>query len=142
MVAQARPGREVPVELWRDGASRTVQVNVAAAEVARESRPAPAAADPGRGGTGRLGLLVRELPAPARRALGVEYGLIVEGVEGINADTALQPGDVILAINNQRFSNLEEFNRLVSGARSGGSVALLVRRGDATLFVPAKVAAG
>jgi len=142
MVAQAKPGSDVSVEIWHDGASRTVQVNVAAAEAPKETRAAAAAAEPARSSTGRLGLVVRELPVPARRALGVDYGLVVEGVEGVNANAPLQPGDVILAVSNQRFSSLEEFNRLVSGAQPGGSIALLVRRGDATLFVPAKVAAG
>jgi serine protease Do len=141
MVAQTKPGTDVSVEVWHDGARRTVQIIVAAAEAPRESRAGRAATEPGRS-SGRLGLLVRELPIPARRALGVDYGLVVEGVEGVNANAPLQPGDVVVAVNNQRFSNLEEFNRLVSGAPPGASIALLVRRGDATLFVPAKVAAG
>ncbi|HEX2541219.1 MAG TPA: Do family serine endopeptidase [Caldimonas sp.] len=142
MVAQAKPGRDVPVEVWRDGAGRTLQVTVAAVEPPKEKTPVAAAGSPGRSDTGRLGLLVRELPAPARRALGVDYGLVIEGVQGVNANAPLEPGDVILAVNNQRFSNFEEFNRLVSTAQPGGTLALLIRRGEATLYVPAKVAAG
>jgi serine protease Do len=142
LVAQARPGTDVSVEVWHDGARRTVKVNVAAAEAPRESRAAPAAAEPSPSVAGRLGLLVRELPVPARRSLGIDYGLVVEGVEGVNANAPLQPGDVVVAVNNQRFSSLQEFNRLVSDAPPGGSLALLVRRGEATLFVPAKVAGG
>jgi serine protease Do len=142
IVAQTTPGRDVPVEVWRDGARRTVQVTVAAAEAPREPRPVAASGDTRRSGTGRLGLVVGELPAAARRALGVDYGLVVEGVEGVNGNAALQPGDVILAVNNQRFSSVDEFNRLVSSAQPTGSIALLVRRGDATLFVPAKLVAG
>ena len=80
-----------------------------------------------------------ELPAPRRRELGIDFGLVVQGVQGVNADAPLQRGDVIVAINRQRFSSLAEFNRLVAGLPAGGSVALLVRRGEASLYVPLQV---
>jgi serine protease Do len=87
-------------------------------------------------------LLVSELPPAGRRALGVDYGLVVEGVQAPNADAPLQQGDVIVAVNNQSFRNLDEFNRRVAEVPEGGNVALLVRRGEETLFVPMTVAKG
>jgi len=41
-------------------------------------------------------------------------------------------------VNRSRFSSLAEFRRLID-AHKGDSAALLVRRGDASLFVPVPV---
>lgn len=82
------------------------------------------------------GSVVRlEIWREGRRALGVDFGLVVEGVAGVNAGAPLQRGDVIVAINNQRFASLAEFNRRVAKVPAGSSVALLVRRGEASLYV-------
>jgi len=142
LVAQAKPGTEVEVEVWRDGEGRTVKTIVGAATAPREAARAAPKAGPGQQESGRLGLLVRELPPQARRELGVDYGLVVEGVQSHNADAPLQPGDVIVAVNNQRFKSLEDFNRHVEKAAPGDTVALLVRRGEASLYIPVMVAKG
>lgn len=85
--------------------------------------------------------MVSELPPEGRRALGVDYGLVVQSMQGPNTNTPLQGGDVIVAVNNQRFKSLEEFHRHVAQAAPGGTVAL-VRRGEAALYVPITVAKG
>jgi serine protease Do len=140
LVAQAKPGTEVDVEVWRGGSARTIKLTVGAAPAPREAaRPVPSGR-PGQQSSGRLGLMVSELPPAGRRALGVPYGLVVEDVQGPNAESPLQPGDVIVAVNSQRFASLAEFNRLVGEASAGQTVALLVRRGEASLYVPLTVA--
>ncbi|HUG21029.1 Do family serine endopeptidase [Piscinibacter sp.] len=141
MVGQTKPGTEVDVEVWRGGKSQTMKLKVGEAETSA-ARAASPASGPGAGATGRLGLAVSELPPAGRRALGVDYGLVVERVEGVNADVPLQPGDVIIAINNQRFRSLDEFNRHVAEAEPGSTVALLIRRGEATAYVPVTVGQG
>jgi serine protease Do len=142
LVASTKPGTEVPIELWHDGAARTVKATIVAAPAPQQvAQRATQGREPGKA-SGRLGLMVSELPPQGRRALGVDYGLVVENVAGPNADAPLEPGDVIIAINNKRFKNLDEFNRHVAQAPAGGTVALLVRRGEATLFVPVTVAQG
>ena len=143
-VAQAKPGSELPLEVWRDGQRRTLTVTVgqaptpvATVAAAPPQRPAQAAAS-----GGRLGLHVSELPREGRRALGVDYGLVVERIEGVNADAPLQRGDVIIGLNQQRLRSLGDFNRRMNEVPGGGTVAALVRRGPATLYVPLEVAAG
>ncbi len=138
MVAQARPGSEVDLEIWRAGESRTVKLTVGEVR-AESSRVASAASAPGREAD-RLGLIVSELPPAGRRALGVDFGLIVQSVSGVNAQTPLQQGDVIVAVNNERFGSLQEFNSRVANAKPGASLALLIRRQGASLYVPVKVA--
>jgi serine protease Do len=48
-------------------------------------------------------------------------------------------GDVIVAVNQTRFKSLEEFQKLIADREKGSSVAVLVKRGDATVFVPLEV---
>ncbi|MCW7541753.1 DegQ family serine endoprotease [Aquabacterium sp. A7-Y] len=140
LVAQTKPGTTVDVEVWRGGASRTLKATVGAAPVPQEAKRTLPSSQPGQQSSGRLGLMVSELPPAGRRALGVDYGLVVDGVRGPNADAPLQQGDVIVAVNSQRFKSLEEFNRHLAQAAPGDTVALLVRRGDASLYVPVTVA--
>jgi serine protease Do len=140
IVAEAKPGSEVTLEVWRAGESRRLTATVGQSTPDAGQRASPAST-PGQP-AGRLGLAVTELPPAGRRALGVDYGLVIESVSAPNEDAALQRGDVIVAVNNQRFGTLEEFNRHVDAARPGGSVALLVRRGEASLYVPVEVAKG
>ncbi len=139
MVAQAKPGSEAALEVWRAGRSQNLTLTVGEVKPDGGQRAA-AAAVPGQD-AGRLGLTVSVLPAAGRRALGVDFGLVVENVAGVNAQAPLQRGDVILAINDQRFASLEEFNAQVAKDEAAGSVALLIRRGEASLYVPVKVAA-
>jgi serine protease Do len=138
-VAQTPPGTEVKLEVWREGASRTLTLTMGEQRDTAREPPPPEGAGPQAPGSGRLGLAVSELPPAGRRALGVDYGLVVQRVQGPNAEAPLQQGDVIVAINGRRFSSLEEFNRQVAELAQGGRVALLVRRGDASLYVPMEV---
>ena len=64
---------------------------------------------------------------------------MIEGVQGPAQAAKLQRGDIILAINNMYFKSLDEFNKIVQQQPSGSVVALLVRRGDAALYVPLRV---
>jgi serine protease Do len=70
----------------------------------------------------------------------VEYGVLVVDVDqGPAARSAIQPGDVIVAVNQTRFSSVEEFTKLIGEQQKGARVALLVRRGEASLYVPMEV---
>jgi serine protease Do len=141
LVAGARPGSEVTIDLWRAGAARSVTAKVGRAPT--EELPAvrlvpsraltPSAA-------GRIGARVSELPPQARSALGLPYGLVVDDVQNAAGSIALHTGDVIVAINGQPFSSLDQFNDRIGRLPAGAPAALLVRRGDTVLFVPLKVA--
>jgi serine protease Do len=132
LVAATKPGAAVTLDIWRNGARR--QVKATLGEFPSENVAQQSPADP-RQSSNRLGLVVRELAPAQRKALGIEYGLLVEDAQG----GQLQRGDIILAVNNVYFKSLEEFNRLVQQQPAGGIVALLVRRGDAALYIPMRV---
>ncbi|AMO25667.1 hypothetical protein UC35_22245 [Ramlibacter tataouinensis] len=140
LVARTKPGSVVDVEVWRDAAGRTLKATVGAVPLPpEEARRVPSGNASTRQGSGSLGLAVRELPQAGRRALGIDYGLLVEGVSGVNADAPLQRGDVVVAVNNQSFKSLDEFKRQVAKVAPGETIALLVRRGEASAFVPLRV---
>ncbi|MGZ5118468.1 MAG: PDZ domain-containing protein, partial [Burkholderiales bacterium] len=87
----------------------------------------------------RLGLVVRELAPTQRKGLGIEYGLVVESIANPSPSTQVQRGDIVIAVNNVYFKSIEEFNRIVQQQPAGSIVALLVRRGDAALYIPVRV---
>jgi len=136
LVAATKPGAEATMEVWRDG--KRVPLKVTVGEIPGEVSAAKA--EPrGKQTPNRLGLAVQELPLAERRTLGVDYALVVTEVLGPPAQgSPIQPGDIIVAVNQSRFSSLEEFNELIAQDK-GSSLALLVRRGEAALYVPMTV---
>ena len=136
VVAATKPGTPVTLEIWRGAARR--QVKATLAEFPSENVAQQESSET-RTSTNRLGLAVRELAPAQRKALGIEYGLIVENIANPSPSTQVQRGDIIMAVNNVYFKSLEEFNRIVQQQPAGGIVALLVRRGDAALYIPMRV---
>src|SRR3954468_21490980 len=82
-----------------------------------------------------LGLSLRELPSEALRASGLSYGLTVVKAGSLAERAGLRVGDIVYAVNQQRLHRIEDFTRIVSG-QPGGSLGLLVRRGNADFYVP------
>jgi serine protease Do len=92
---------------------------------------------------GRLGVGIQSLTKELAQSFKLDQpvGAVITNVEkGSPADKAgLKAGDVIVAIGQDRFRSLEEFNKMLS-QRKGQRVPLLVRRGDSALFVPVELA--
>jgi serine protease Do len=137
LVAKTKPGERATVALWRNGKREQTAVTVGefpddTRTAAREAPQKPASSD-----ANGLGLAVAELPPQARKQLGIDYGLVVQDVTGGAAEQSrLQPGDVIVAVNQEHFRSIEEFNRLVARRKKGEKLALLVRRAEGSVYVP------
>ena len=135
LVAATKPGTGATLKIWRDGKAEDVKFT--AAELVADAKPAK----PGGGDKSvkpnRLGLVVSEIPPAQRRALGIDYGLVVEQADA--SRTPLRPGDVIVGVGRETIKSLEDFNRLIGEQKQGETVALLVRRGEATVYVPVEV---
>jgi serine protease Do len=80
---------------------------------------------------------VRPLSADERNALDGVQGLVVENAGGAAARAGIRPGDVVTAVNGKPVKSARELRAAVEKAK--GSVALLVRRGEASLFVPIEI---
>jgi serine protease Do len=129
LVAETPPGQTAQVRMWRNGKERTLSVNVGkmpSETVA--SNDAPGA------NSGKLGVVVRPLTAEERGELHANGGLVVENAAGAAAKAGVQPGDVILALNNHPVRSVDELRKLLD--TSGKHVALLVQREQAKMYVP------
>ena len=137
LVAATKPGSLAHVAIWRDGKRQTLELRVGeiAPEPAVAARQAPAKQE-----DARLGMAVRELMPAERKTLGVDYGLVVVDVaQRSGPGSTILPGDVIVGVNQSRFASKQEFEKLIGARRKGDMVALLVRRGEVSLYVPVEL---
>jgi serine protease Do len=63
--------------------------------------------------------------------------LVIEQVNGPAAAAGVQPGDIILGVNGKRVKTMPELQAAAKAA--GKTVALLIQRGDAQIFVPLRL---
>jgi len=129
LVADEAPGKSAPVEVWRNG--HVKELNVATGKASDEK---VASNDEGNADQGRLGLAVRPLTPQERSENNGKGGLVVEQVSGAAERAGVQPGDVVLALNGTPVRSVQELK--AQAAKSGKHVALLVQRNDRQLFVP------
>ena len=81
-----------------------------------------------------------ELSPAQLRALRISYGLMVQRVQGLAARAGVQPGDVIVGVNNSTLTSAEQFREQVAAAKAGDTLALRLIRDGNTLFVAVPVA--
>jgi serine protease Do len=128
-VSNLTPGQSAKLEIWRKGAKRTVTVTAGEMKAAKTAAATPAADD-----NNRLGVAVRELNADELKQTQLQSGLLVEQVTGPAARAGIRPGDVLLAANGTPVKGVADLRAQVG--KSGKSVALLVQRDEARIFVP------
>jgi len=133
MVGMAKPGAKIPLQVWRRGKAETVLVELG--ELPGEEALA------GKSGKtySRGGLALSELTSDQRRELKIDHGLLVEEVAGDAARAGIRVGDVILAVNNGKVATVEAFRKAIAAVPKGKSAAILVRRGEGSLYIPLKI---
>ncbi len=135
MVAETPVGGKVEATIFRSGKEMNVSVIVASQESAEALRPRPEDVTP----SVWLGLTVEELPA-RMRTRGVSGVIVTDVDEGSAADDAgFQSGDVIVAVNRKRISDMSGYLSAMKEAQSKDTVAFLVRRGDASIYFALKI---
>ena len=137
IVGGTRPGSKVTVQLWRNKTAREVQVTVAELQDDRAARQSRRGGKPP--ATSQYGLALADLSEAQRKELKVDGGVLVENAQGAAARAGIRRGDVILAVNNQDVKSVEQFKELMSQSEKGRIVALLVRRGANSLYIPFRV---
>jgi len=137
-VGGVKPGKSVSVEVLRKGATKTLSVTVGEAPDDKDdvTTPTKGAAKPE---VNRIGLTLNELTPPQKKKLNGKNGLLVTDSQGAAATAGIRRGDVVLGINNTEVTTVEQFNKTLAGVSNGKTVAVLVLRGESTLYVPIKV---
>jgi len=140
IVGATKPGSKASMQVWRNKQSRETHVVVAemqddrAARQARRGGGKPPAAAPS-----QYGLALAELNETQRGELKISGGVLVENAQGAATRAGIRRGDVILAVNNQDVKSVEQFNQMMGQFEKGRIVALLVRRGANSLYIPFRV---
>jgi len=135
LVAATAVDKAVPVQIRRGGADQTLSVTVGRmpGERAETEKSGPAESAPS-----KWGLALRDLDARLAQRAGVAPG---EGVlvAAVKPDSAaeragVRPGDVILEVNRHKVTSVATAQAEAKKHEAGGSLLLLLKRGDASLF--------
>jgi serine protease Do len=137
-IAAITPGTNTKLTVWREGKEEHVDVRVAQLEEP-ESRAAAIQPSSKSEEGAKLGLVVRPLSREEKQSVGTEGSIVVEDVQGPAARAGLQPGDVILAVNNRSVKSVQDLRAEAAKLRGGDAAALLVERGGNQIFVPVRV---
>jgi len=135
LVGANAPGTEANVLVSRNGEKITFEVVLDA--VPTGNGEALANATQSEDATNVLGLAVGSLDADQRRELGdLDGGVMITEVESDSAWRAgLRPGDVLLAVNSQPVSGIDDFQSVVNDLPTHKSVALRVWRNGSSSFI-------
>jgi serine protease Do len=134
IIGEMRPGTQVTLDVWRDGAKVAIEavLDEMPSDTEPTARPTPQA-DPS-DTIEQLGLRVRPLERAEAEKLSLDGGLLVDQVRGAAEAAGLRHGDVILAVNNRPITSVAELRSAVKTA--GKRFALLIQRGEGRIFVP------
>jgi serine protease Do len=137
-IAAMRPGADAGLQVWRNGKEQNINVRVAELKEqpllsARQGKPAGHGTDH----ASALGLTVRPLAPQEKEQANTQGSLVVEEVSGPAQAAEVEPGDIILGINGKRVRSVKELQDAAKTA--GKSVALLIQREEAQIFVPLRL---
>ncbi|MDN7787783.1 trypsin-like peptidase domain-containing protein [Burkholderia contaminans] len=142
LAAALPPGQKTPLRLIRNRApvmltitgadeaagNAGATVGMAAPKAAARPAAGAAAAD----GGDRLGLTMHALSDDERRSTGLAVGMMVDAVHGPAAKAGIQPGDVVLELNDTLLETPDDIPTLEA---NGSVIAVLIQRNNARKFV-------
>jgi S1-C subfamily serine protease len=134
VVGDTPAGQKVPVEILRDGKPQTLTVTLSSSDSAAAVKPTSTAPQ-----SGWFGLMVEELPRNLKtRGLS---GVIVAEIDpdGVAADAGIQQDDIIVSINRKKVDSVADYARAMKEADQQGSVAILVKRGENSIYFALKI---
>jgi serine protease Do len=139
LVGSTRPGSTSTLEVWRKGTTRKLNVTVGELPEERVAGSTPAPRKPqAEVAANRLGIVVTELSAEQKKALGLASGLIVTDVRP-DSKADVRKGDVLLTVvhkgQHTELKSPEQFNRMLNGLDKSAVITLQVRRGESVAFV-------
>ena len=140
MVAETKPGKQVPVKIIREG--NLLTANVTIGELPAETQVVPnVVAD-----NALRGVSVQDITEEYRQKLNIsekEKGVIVTNIdEDSPALGIISKGDILLEINRKPVTNTKEYSKVISGVENNRDVLVLIVKNGVRqyLTVPAKSA--
>jgi serine protease Do len=144
IVGAMAPGTRVKLGILREGKPKDISVTLTqldekllAGGAPGQPGEAPPRA-PNAKSANPLGLIGQDLDADDRRQAGLPSGegVGIARVEGMAArEAGLQPGDIVLRVGSTAIGSAAALDRALAGVKTGQTVMLLVRRGNASQFV-------
>ena len=138
VVGTTKPNKLVNVVVLRKGRVKTLNFRIGEMpsediQVAHNNKP------PAKDEVNKIGLTLKALTPQQKKKLNGKNGLLVINSSGAAAEAGIRRGDVVLGLNNSETQSVEQFNKQIDAVRAGKTIAVLVQRGDNTLYVPIKV---
>jgi serine protease Do len=134
-IASLEPGREVELELWREGEARTLTIELGTRPTDDLAIAAPAGGDE----AFRWGVALEDLDGDLAREWGVEgsRGALIAQVEPASpaARAGLRPGQVITSVDGREVDSAEAGARALRAAKGDAPVRLHLRDGNGERFV-------
>ncbi len=122
-VQSRKPGDKVKLKIIRDGKNLELSVTLGSADKLSSVQPSREAISSSKD----IGISVRE-----------EGGkVVVQSVDPNSpaASVGIEPGDVILRINDREIRNIEDYRKAVEEAKAKGSILMLLQSGDIKKWV-------
>jgi serine protease Do len=143
-VGNTKPGTKVQLQVWRGKAQRDLSITIGEMTDDRTAGPSPRRGTPGKPAPdsatlSKLGMTLADLREEQLKELKLSGGVLVEEATGPAARAGIRRGDVIMAVNNQSVKSVEQFGKLIAQFDKGRSVALLVRRGGGSIYIPLRI---
>ena len=134
LVAETTVGKTVPVEVMRNGKTKSLEVTVARmVEETAAAENSPEAAQ-----KSKWGLALRELRPEERAELKLkeDEGVIVTGVlpESPAAEASIQPGDVIVEVNKVPVGSVAALKKEAGKVEGDKPLLLLLRRENSNRY--------
>jgi serine protease Do len=137
-IAQMQPGTNTKLEIWRNGKRQQLAVKIGEMSTGAErvaQRGESAKSDE----QTKLGLTLRELTPQEQKLAATEGKLLIQQATGPAARAGLQQGDIIIGVAGERIESVEQLREKTRKLKQNDSIALLVERSGAQIFVPVRV---
>ena len=136
LVGRSAVGKDAEVTIIRDRSREKIKVRIAELPTMTQASFTPQEEDKPQQNSA-LGMSVTELSKSVRKKLKVQSGVQVTEVDeqGAARDAGIQEGDVIVMIDNQGVTSVEDFEAITDDLKVDKSVALLVQRRSGPVFL-------
>jgi serine protease Do len=130
-VSNKGPESTVTLELWRDG--KRIERQVRLGERPGQQQQASNDEPQGEGGIDWLGIQYQDLSSNLRSVHGIPSdvrGVLVTNVAPTSPlyDQFVRRGHILTEVNGQKIENVEDFERIVKGAKSGSYLRFYVQQ--------------